>query len=496
MKNDQTDPLSRAQEALDEFSHRETNYSEIQTTLADVLDRARMATHADAGMIFLVENGELAFTLAQNDTLFPSDPNHKFFYIDAHFPLDTTSVAGYVATTKTTVNLANVDDQKDPLPFSCNFFLDRTTGYKTQSVLTLPIMNHKEEVIGVLQLLNCKKEGTIIPFSKEMEDVVKDIIQSAARTLEKRLGLKHQELRRQLHLYESLLDAIPNPIFAKNGDARFCFFNKAYEQFFNMNREERLGKSVLDLDYLPVEARTRYQKEDLASIKTGSTVHYETEYDTVEGPRNALYWSKGIAVLETGEKALIGQIVDISHLKKLERELAAKIAELEEARDELNRLCRIDPLTNLANRIYFQEQIASHIQFAKRYRQPFSIIMADIDFFKNVNDTYGHEVGDDVLKGVSQLLADSSRKGDLAARYGGEEFIIILPMAKLDAALLAAERIRKGVEELSLLPDGKKVTLSLGVAEYQDGEAMKDLIKRADDALYDAKHKGRNQVCS
>ena len=83
----------------------------------------------------------------------------------------------------------------------------------------------------------------------------------------------------------------------------------------------------------------------------------------------------------------------------------------------------------------------------------------------------------------------------MPARYGGEEFIIILPMARLDAAVQAAERIREGMQTLELLPDGKRITLSLGVAEFQQGEAMKELVKRADDALYRAKGSGRNSVC-
>ena len=292
------------------------------------------------------------------------------------------------------------------------------------------------------------------------------------------------------------MNAVPNPIFAKDGKAHFCFFNKAYEDFFDMKREDRLGKSVLDLDYIPQEDRERYQQEDLDAIERGLEIHYETEYDTREGKRDALYWSRGISVPGTDDKALVGQIVDITRVKELEKQLAAKVEELEAAQGELNRLCRIDALTGLANRMCFQEQITANIDFATRYKQPFSVVMADIDHFKNVNDTYGHEMGDDVLRAVGQLLRDTCRKGDMPARYGGEEFIIILPMARLDAAVMAAERIREGMSLLSLLPDGKRVTLSLGVAEFKRDEEMKELVKRADDALYRAKESGRNRVCS
>ena len=143
------------------------------------------------------------------------------------------------------------------------------------------------------------------------------------------------QLKNALLLYEALLDAVPNPIFAKTQDAHFCFFNKAYESFFNMKREDLLGKSVLDLEYLPLEARKRYQEEDLAAIEQCSEIHYETEYDTKEGKKKSLYWSRGIRVPATGEKALIGQIVDISRLKELEKSQKKSLEELHKSEEEL-----------------------------------------------------------------------------------------------------------------------------------------------------------------
>lgn len=142
-------------------------------------------------------------------------------------------------------------------------------------------------------------------------------------------------LRNRLLLFETLLDSIPNPIFAKSADASFSFFNKAYEQYFSMKRGDLLGKKVLDLEYIPLEDRKRYQQEDLNAIEHGTEIHYETTYETQDGLRNALYWSKGVAVEQTGEKALIGNIVDITHLKHLEKAQAKSLEALREAREIL-----------------------------------------------------------------------------------------------------------------------------------------------------------------
>ncbi len=143
------------------------------------------------------------------------------------------------------------------------------------------------------------------------------------------------QLRKKLALYETLLDSIPNPVFAKSADASFCFFNKAYEDFFDIDRHELLGKKVLDLEYIPLEDRQRYQQEDLDAIANGTESHYETSYETKQGLRNALYWSKGVNVAATGEKALIGNIVDITRLKHLEKAQAKSLTALKEAKDIL-----------------------------------------------------------------------------------------------------------------------------------------------------------------
>ncbi len=148
-----------------------------------------------------------------------------------------------------------------------------------------------------------------------------------------------------------------------------------------------------------------------------------------------------------------------------------------------------DPLTGIANRRLLDMMLDRSLARSKRYGEPLSVVMVDIDYFKKFNDTHGHVEGDRLLCQVAKLFAGEIRQTDLVARYGGEEFLIMLPDANLDNGSIKAERIRQ------LIADTTKVTISLGVACYQDGiKDKEDLINRADKALYAAKEAGRNQV--
>jgi len=156
-----------------------------------------------------------------------------------------------------------------------------------------------------------------------------------------------------------------------------------------------------------------------------------------------------------------------------------------------------DGLTGVYNRRFLEQRLAEEFERHQRYSRNFSIIMFDIDFFKKVNDTYGHQCGDFVLKGVSGKIASMIRKSDFLARYGGEEFCCLLPETGLASATLLAERFRTSIAEMTQVYQTKDitVTISLGVSELSRQHATPaSLLERADEALYQAKHSGRNQV--
>lgn len=203
----------------------------------------------------------------------------------------------------------------------------------------------------------------------------------------------------------------------------------------------------------------------------------------------------------------------ISSMAAATFEMAQKTKELEDnlvhSKEQITKLNKniesiqaesmIDALTSIANRKKFDLTIHKEITYALDEDEPLCLIIADIDHFKSFNDNYGHQTGDQVLRLVASILSTNVKGRDLASRYGGEEFAIILPQTNLSNAAIVAEQIRKAVMNKELLKKstGEKlgrITLSLGVAEFQSTDTIESLIARADKNLYAAKHGGRNQV--
>jgi len=167
--------------------------------------------------------------------------------------------------------------------------------------------------------------------------------------------------------------------------------------------------------------------------------------------------------------------------------------------DKLYQQATKDALTGLSNRNYFQNELNKFISIGFRYNRAFSMMMLDVDFFKKVNDTYGHAVGDNVLKMVADILMSNKREQDVTARFGGEEFVILLPETALNGAVAVAERIRMAIENFNFNALGCQytITISVGISEFPiHGMQAEELIKYADEALYEAKASGRNRVCT
>jgi diguanylate cyclase (GGDEF)-like protein len=180
----------------------------------------------------------------------------------------------------------------------------------------------------------------------------------------------------------------------------------------------------------------------------------------------------------------------VKDLEEMNATLQSRVAERTQ---ELERLAATDQLTGLANRRKLDELLVYEAARANRHRHPLSIAIADVDHFKAVNDTHGHQAGDVVLIAVGHLLRAAIRETDTAGRWGGEEFLIVSPQVGLDGALQMAERLRERIAHATLPAVGSK-TCSFGVAELRPGETIEEMVRRADAALYRAKRSGRNRV--
>jgi len=221
--------------------------------------------------------------------------------------------------------------------------------------------------------------------------------------------------------------------------------------------------------------------------------------------KTGYYLSMGLFVLILSQAAVLAMrlhraLRTEAYLKlNMEQLVISRTQELESEKNKFENLSKVDSLTHLFNKGYLMETLQIELEGYKRYNGALSILMIDLDLFKIVNDTYGHMIGDEVLKKVSEVLIEHSRRSDIVGRFGGEEFLIILRFTSLEDAIRHAEQLRKQVEaiEFTFPAGGFGITASFGVATVHDGILdEKQLIHEADEALYQAKENGRNRVVS
>ena len=254
----------------------------------------------------------------------------------------------------------------------------------------------------------------------------------------------------------------------------------------------RLIRSKSDLN-MPIKM---YMSSPVDTVNVSSSIKYALEY--VKEKR----YKRIVVVNEDGTFAGIinqSELISLTYskwanlMKKYQSELSEINSMLEKKNKEYEYMASTDSLTGLYNRYKFSELFLSSYKSMIQRDNKMSLIMLDIDFFKKVNDTYGHNVGDAVLIQVSHVMLKILRNVDIVARWGGEEFIMLLPTANIDNAYTLAQKIRTSIENQEIDIVGK-ITVSIGVSEVMEGDSMEEAIKKADDTLYLAKNSGRNCV--
>jgi diguanylate cyclase (GGDEF)-like protein len=282
-----------------------------------------------------------------------------------------------------------------------------------------------------------------------------------------------------------------------------------YEKSF-YNTAEKMGESELVCllsSSLPSPKKAALMVDGVSSIisdlnseirqcRSGIDTHsgqLENKHDVIKQLVSSEVWQvleKNLLGLQKTNEQMRTQLVATeTRLETQEKEV-----------EKLQRKTRRDPLTGVMNRLAMEEDLPNEFARNKRYKRTFSIVMADIDHFKNVNDTYGHSAGDEILKAFAGIMDNTLREVDVIYRYGGEEFLVLLPETDAKGALLAAERIRQAVDSKVLKHRDDHnikihVTSSFGVSiNKEEDSSHLDMIKRADKALYAAKNSGRNRV--
>ncbi|WP_320171001.1 diguanylate cyclase [Maridesulfovibrio sp.] len=293
-----------------------------------------------------------------------------------------------------------------------------------------------------------------------------------------------QDLTDRENMLQSISDSVQDALVLMDENGLVHFWNQAAESIFGYTSEEMLGESlrccILEED-----------NEDISGTEEGA--------DGVEG----LFSRHGSFTVNVRRKT--GKIfpaeVLLSPLRKDEQWWVVgtirDVTERKEAEDKLRKLATTDPLTGLANRRHFMESAEEALERSLRYGHELSLMMMDIDFFKNVNDMYGHDAGDDVLKGLAAAGLKILRQIDVFGRIGGEEFSILLPDTGLEGARIVAERLRQEIEKTRMITRSGEltITVSIGVANLNEQtRSLEHLLKAADIGLYAAKHAGRNRV--
>jgi diguanylate cyclase (GGDEF)-like protein/PAS domain S-box-containing protein len=295
-----------------------------------------------------------------------------------------------------------------------------------------------------------------------------------------------QALEDKLHFIEQLIEAIPSPIFYKDENGRYLGCNRAYAKLAGMRREELVGKTAYDI--WPEDSADRIRAIDEELLKNPG-IHESQEYESsrraADGKWHDMLVQKTTFLKRDGSiGGILGTMWDFTGKKVLEQMLREQALH--------------DPLTTLYNRRYLDEILETEFSRAARSQGLVEIVMADIDHFKQVNDSFGHECGDEVLRVIAQLLRAQFRKGDIVCRYGGEEFTIVMPGATLIQAHQRAASVCDAVRKLRISCGERAVgpiTMSFGVAAFPEhGDAPALVLKAADAALLRAKMEGRDQV--
>ncbi len=230
-----------------------------------------------------------------------------------------------------------------------------------------------------------------------------------------------------------------------------------------------------------------------AILQNDLATSYEENVPTGDG-KSDTWLSFKFPIHDAQKRRFMGGIaIDISERKYYERQLEEYQRRLEGAMAELERMASTDALSGLKNKGAFTQRMEEEVARAGRYNLPLSLLLLDVDKFKEFNDTFGHPAGDEVLKQVASLLQQHARPSDLVARVGGEEFAVILSSTPAQGAFIFAERVRRGIE--SALWTKRRITVSIGVAELSATNSdSASLVEATDQALYQAKRNGRNHV--
>jgi diguanylate cyclase (GGDEF)-like protein/PAS domain S-box-containing protein len=318
------------------------------------------------------------------------------------------------------------------------------------------------------------------------------------------------EILSQKAFLQQMLNSIPDLIFYKDTNYVYLGANKAFaENFLGVRQEDIPGKTDYDfcdnqivellrqLDRDVLETGLSKSTEENIRMANGRTITVETQKAPFYDDNGNISGFIGVSRDVTGRRQVEEKLKENEiELTAAKAELESKNASLQEAYNQLQIIAASDPLTKLQNRWSILNRLEHEQAQFRRSRRAFSVIITDIDDFKSINDTYGHNFGDRMLISVAQILRTNVRAQDDVARWGGEEFLIFLPDTGSEGAAVLAEKLRSLIEQNTCHSGSKssRVTMTFGISVYDKTQPLDHLISKADKALYFGKENGKNRV--
>lgn len=406
---------------------------------------SNICDHLGAYVFAKDRQGKYLYANNQVKTLFGCDKSEIIGKDDSHF--FDLSVSKQILENDQQVFLTKQQVISEEINFVRN-----TSEQRVYRIIKTPLFDNQNEIIG-------------------LAGIAHDV------TEEKRL---REQVEEQKQLLSVILDNVEAYVYMKDEERRFLYVNSKVADLFGLPSEQIIGQKEQDI--LPKDTAEHFHQSDSKAIIEQKVQRVEETMLDAENTYH--YLSVKVPVTMSGKRSLIGFSTDVTEIFKL--------------KEEFKRLANTDELTGIYNRRYFIKQAENAFNAFKREHAEFSLLTFDVDYFKLVNDKYGHPVGDEVLKGLASAVLNLLRQEDTFARIGGEEFAILLPFTDFVSAQHVAQRMLRKVNESVLCQEHKiTITISIGLTSFNlVDNGFDEVFSRVDKALYRAKEQGRNCIVS